>query len=229
MGVYLNSFRTAHKVASFNGVPVKVYSYQFLCRAGDEDTYWSRNETRAKRIQASLKQAEDKFAEHQPKFICDVSSDNWENVVVHANPTASSYYDSDDKRPYGEAVGFLVRAPKGRGWSISVTRYGEEKPIVAGNTVTRRYMENLVDGKIVRKIIRYTFANGYECDEAQFEAWRAEAEPKYVVACQQRQAEHEKQQADAAAARKARQEAKDAEIASAQETLTRLKQERAAL
>lgn len=225
MGVYLNTFRTEHRNAWLDSKTfVVVHAMKYLCRAGDEDTVFAHDRKHAKLLQTNIDGCTSRFNEIKPTHIALVHKDDWEGAVVHANPTSAVYYDSDPF-PAGPIVGFLARKG-GRGWTISTSKMGQDRPMYCGLQVDRVYIEEIVDGKIVRTNQKYRFSNGVEMTEEQFQAWHAKAQPEYLAACQKARDEEQKRSDEAAAAKQQKLAAKDAEITAAMDNINKLRQER---
>jgi hypothetical protein len=225
MGVYVNTFRTDHKVVEINGQRVKVYAYRYLCRHGDEDPW--RSTRRSRLLQASIEGSAQRFAEHKPTFAGLVHENDWTNTVVYSNPKGGVWYDTE-AFPGEAIVGFLIR--KGRGWTLQTERRGEDFPFAAGYKFTRRYTQRVVAGDIQRTNDVYICqANNVEMTEAQFLEWKAKAEPEYLAACQKLADDRKREEEQVAAARQARLTAKDTEIADATRRLQELQIQRAAI
>lgn len=225
MSVYLYTFRTENKTALFDGNPIKVYAYRFLCKAQDIDglTDWDYSK-RKKLLQVNAARSADLFAEHKPAFIATVHDDNWNGAVVYADPKGALWYDSD---PWTlKAVGFLRK--HGKGYVIFPEKNGEDYPIFCGHTFSRRYVEYVDDGEVERTIRGYIcHANGANLTPAQFEEWRTQAEPAYLAECQKKREERKAADAEASRIRQEKLAAKDKEIAEARERLNALTHERA--
>lgn len=232
MGVYLNTFRTESKTALFNGEPVKVFAYRFLCRANDaEPGIFSRNSRRANLLQAQCEQAAKRFDAHKPAFAACVFEDSWDGVTIYANPKGACHYDTEGLTK--EPIGFLCQLPgkraydKGaKGWVITGERHGEDNPMVAGLTVRRSYIERLHAGAYSLTPKSYRFSNGTVFTPDQFAAWRVTAEAEYLAACQRAQEAQAAKDAETARLRQVKVDAKNAEILAARETLAKLERER---
>lgn len=224
MSVYLYTFRTDHRNAWLDSKTfVAVYAMKYLCHAGDEDDGFGRSNKRAKLLRTNIDGCTSRFNQMKPTHIALVHENDWENAVVHINPTSAVWYDTD---PFtaGGVVGFLKR--QGTKWVISPERTGSDTPGACGLKVTRNYVERVVDGKIARTNVSYVFTNGTTFTEEQFEAWKAVEEPKYLLALQNQRDQQAEEARVRAAAKQEKLTAKDAEIATAEATLSKLRQER---
>jgi hypothetical protein len=228
MGVYINTFRTSHKMAEFNGQRIKVYAFKYLCLLQDADDHWGERKRRAALMQSNMEQARAKFEEHKPAFIGLVHEDDWEDAVIHSDPKAGVWYDTEGI-PAGPVIGFLKLKEGRRKWFISLERRGEDFPFALGTRFTRRYIERVVNGEIVRTNLLYIAPNAVQMTEEQFLKWKELNEPDYLAACQRYMDEQKRLETEAAAARKARADAKDSEIAAATQHLQQLQRERASV
>jgi hypothetical protein len=231
MGVYINTFRTEHKNASFDMKTVKVYAFRYLCRMDDADDSFGRKTRRTALLKSNMQKAGEKFDEIKPEYVALVHEDSWENATVVTGAKSGVNYDTEG---IGETVvGFMHLIRRGGGrrfWSISSVRYGADHPMALGVRFRREYLERVVDGKIVRVNQKYRDeVDGVEFTEEQFQAWKTANEPWYLEACQRAADEQAKKDAAAAAVRQAKIAAKDAEITEAQNRLNQLRQERAAI
>lgn len=224
MSVYLYTFRTENKTALFEGNPIKVYAYRFLCRAQDIDGYSYHDNRRRRLLQSNTERASNLFDHLKPAFIATIHDDNWDGAIVYAGPKGACWYDSD---PWNlKAVGFLRK--HGKGYIVFPEKNGEDYPIFCGHTFSRRYVEYVDDGEVGRTILGYTcHTNGANLTPAQFEEWRTQAEPAYLAECQKKREEREAADAEASRIRQEKLAAKDKEITEARERLNALTHERA--
>lgn len=230
MGVYLNTFRTDHKTALYNGEPVKVYAFRFLCKAQDVDNWgnpWGRKS--ATLLRSQCEQAQARFDTHKPAFVISAGDkgDEW-GGIVYANPTGACHYDTEALTK--EPVGFLKQLPgkhANGGWVITGEQHGEDNPMYCGLTVRRAYVERVARGVPYSMTVKsYRFSNGTVFTPDQFEAWKVEAEKVYVANCQKAQAEREAKDAETARQVQAKRYAKNAEIQTARERVAQLEHER---
>lgn len=193
MGVYLNTFRTEHKTALFNGQPVKVYAYRYLCKAQDVDDWgnpWGKKSARLLRVQCD--QAGKRFDTLKPVYATEVFEDRWEGLV-YINLRGALHYDTEALTK--EPVGFLRQLPGRGGWIISNERHDEDSPMHCGLTVRRAYVEHVALGVPYSLTVKsWTFSNGVVFTPDQFEGWLAVEQPKYVASCLAAQAQRLEQE-----------------------------------
>lgn len=229
MGVYLNTFRTEHKTALFDGQQVKVYAYRFLCRANDIDDFWGERKRRSALLRSQCEQASNRFDAIKPAFAVGIFEDSWDGARVYTDLKGGSHYDTEALS--AQAVGFLRQLPGKRangGWVITGERHGEDSPIYCGLTFARRYVERVALGvpySMTVKSYRCQM-NGAELTPAQFDAWRVTAEVEYLAKCQAAQVERDAQATESAKLVQAKRDAKNAEIQTARERVTELERER---
>ncbi len=240
MGVYLNTFRTEFKTALFQGQPVKVFAFRFLCKAQDVDDYASPyGRKSAALLRSQCDRAQSRFESIKPAFACQVAdithagTDSWEGIV-YANPKGACHYDTEalTKEPVGflvKVVGSQAYANGAKGWVITGERHGEVCGImVAGHKFTRRHVERIHGGKYSQTVKSYRCeTNGAELTPEAFEAWREKAQVEYVTNWEKAETERKAKETAFALRVQERRDAKNAEIQAARDLLARLESERA--
>lgn len=230
MGVYLNTFRTEHKTALFNGEPVKVFAYRFLCRANDIDDFWGERKRHSALLRSQCERATEKFDTLKPIYAVEIHEDSWDGARVYTALPGASHYDTEALS--SQQVGFLRQLPGGHrkngGWVITGERHAENNPIYCGLTFTRRYVERVALGVPYSLTVKsyQCQLNGAELTPAQFEAWKVTAEVEYLAKCQAAQVERDTKAAERAKLIQAKRDAKNVEIQAARERVTELERER---